>query len=107
MNEPKTLTMSHEQQQQYQGGFFNHHYEYPYWQNHEMEQPPSSQFHHQQYHVPTNTFPMVPFNASSASFPDQHVFYNNASTAAVSASPSHEQFVDASDNINLDLTLHL
>ncbi|KAK2361619.1 zinc finger protein [Trifolium repens] len=109
MNEPKTLTMSHEQQQQQQqhGGFF-HHYEYPYWQNLEME-PQSLQFHHQ--HVPTNTFPMAPFNASgsySFTHPDQHVFYNNVSTAAVSTSPSHDQFVDASsDHVNLDLTLHL
>jgi hypothetical protein len=60
LNEPKTLTMSHEQQH---GGFFNHHYEYPYWQNLEME-PPFLQFHH-----PTNTFPL---NASSASYSSTH-----------------------------------
>ncbi|KAK2394184.1 zinc finger protein [Trifolium repens] len=65
-------------------------------------------FHHQHHHIPTNTFPMVPFNCSasySSTHPDQHVFYNNVAAAA--ASPTHDQHVDASDHVNLDLTLHL
>jgi hypothetical protein len=36
-------------------------------------------------------------------YPDQHVFYNNVAAA----SPTHDQHVDASDHVNLDLTLHL
>ncbi|PNX92458.1 zinc finger protein [Trifolium pratense] len=109
MNEPENLTtMSHQQLEP-----FHPHYEYPYWQNLEMEQfhqTQHPQFHqNHQYHVPTNTFPMDPFNgSSSASYythPDeQHVFYNNATDdVAAAGSPSH----DASENVNLDLTLHL
>jgi len=85
-----------------QTGFFHHQHHYPYWQQQLQQMETQTPQHHVEA---TNTFhPMLPCNgygyASSSSTPHHYVFSNNAA----SASP---QFVDASDHVNLDLTLHL
>jgi len=92
------FSQPHVSEQHEQGGFFHH---YPYWQ----QQMESIQFQTPQHHVQaaTNTFPpMLPCNgyafAASSSTP------HYAASASASVSP---QFVDASDHVNLDLTLHL
>ncbi|AES80655.1 putative transcription factor C2H2 family [Medicago truncatula] len=94
---------SYVSEQHEQGGFFHH---YPYWQQMEPIQFQTPQQHHVE--AATNTFhPMVPCNGYASGFgasssTPHYVFSNNAASASTSP-----QFVDASDHVNLDLTLHL
>ncbi|XP_058753781.1 zinc finger protein GIS-like [Vicia villosa] len=104
----KPLTVS----EQLEHGHFFHHphpHHHSYWQQFEMESlqfqthHPHPHHHHVATTTTTNTLPMVHFNPSAASTSTHahHVFSNNA------ASASPPQLVDASDHVNLDLTLHL